>query len=187
MPSCGKGIYPLILEPTYLINKMNLRPKERTHMCKKCIALLLSCTLLLVALSGCGTPAASGKIEGTLEEIMAKVQKDAGIEMAVMDMPITEENFTSFLFIDPVTGGEALASEAAMSAIAHSIVLLRVPADADGEKLATEIKEKADPRKWICVEAEKTEVKRHGDLILLVMSTTAITDKVIANFDALAK
>lgn len=156
-------------------------------MLKKTISVLLGIMILSVLLTGCGNAESGGKIEGSLTDIMAKVQENAGVDMAVMDVPITEENFTSFLFIDPVKDSEALASEAAINAIAHSIVLLRVPSGTDAKQTAADIQKKMDPRKWICVEAESAQVVQQGDLILLVMSSTDIADKVVANFNALAK
>ena len=48
-----------------------------------------------------------------------------------------------------------------------------------------EIKEKANPRKWICVEAENTYVVSKGDLVVLIMSNE-LAPKIKENFEKLS-
>ena len=88
--------------------------------------------------------------------------------------------------MDPIEGAEAYSSEALISAVPHSIALLRVPEGTDVETVAKQIEENANPRKWVCVEAEKTIVKTRGNVVLLVMSDAATADQVAANFEAYA-
>lgn len=121
----------------------------------------------------------------TVDEIITNITTDVGIEMATMNTPLDSENFSWFMFTDYIEGIEAVSSDAMINAVAHSVVLARVPEGTDIEALKSEIEEKADPRKWICVAAEKTEVAVHGDLILLVMSSEEVVDAVVANFEAL--
>ncbi|UKI28961.1 MAG: hypothetical protein L6V78_00885 [Clostridium sp.] len=66
---------------------------------------------------------------------------------------------------------EALASERAMSSIAHSVVLVRLEDAKDADKAMKEIKEKVDPRKWVCVGVadENVLVVNRGDIVMLVM------------------
>ncbi|MDH8678858.1 hypothetical protein QE109_11900 [Fusibacter bizertensis] len=118
----------------------------------------------------------------TVEEIVNLITEDAGIETQTMITPLDADNFSWYLFIDPIEGAEAVSADAMMSAVAHSVVLLRVPDGTDAEAVAKEIEEKADPRKWICVEAEKTIVKVNGNLILLIMSNPEVADQVAENF-----
>lgn len=99
---------------------------------------------------------------------------------------LTAELFPAFLFIDQPTGAEAVSADAMIGSVAHSVVLMRLSAGADVAAVAKQVKDKADPRKWICVEAEKVEVKTNGNLVLLVMSDTATTDAITANFAALS-
>lgn len=180
----------------------------------KKISLFIVCAAMLLSLAACGSkgnggentdnPGASGAPgspevseapggedkngdEMTLEEIFSDILKDVEDLPQVDNVAITEENFKNFLFINPIDGAEALASEGLISAIAHSAVLLRVPEGTDAEAVAEEIRTNADPRKWICVEAEKTAVTVHGRTILLVMSFGDTTDAITANFDALWK
>lgn len=155
-------------------------------MMKKLCAAFLA-LLLTLSLAACGS-SSGGNIEGSLQELLQKVTDGAtDPEMALMDTEVNSDNFAGYFFIDPVEGAEGRVSEAAINAIPHSIGLLRVPASADPEKVKTDIEANLNPRKWVCVEAEKTAVVRHGDLILVAMSSADSVDKAVANFDALAK
>lgn len=122
-----------------------------------------------------------------LEDTMTAITEDAGIEYMTLNTPLTEENFSSYVFIDYIPGAVALASDAAIGSQAHSVVLVKLPDGSDAEAVRTEIESKIDPRKWICVEAEKTAVVRKDNLILIVMSDSAIVDKVVENFNNLGK
>ena len=57
----------------------------------------------------------------------------------------------------------------------------------DVVRARNDIKANADPRKWICVEAEKVAVEARGNVVLFVMSSTAIADQMVANFNAIAE
>lgn len=154
---------------------------------KKIITLALAATMIM-SLAACGakTPVAEEKPGDTmsLSEIFTDIL-DVENMPAIADIEINKDNFESFLFIPPIEGAEALASEGMISAVAHSAVLLRLPEGADAAAVAKSIEENANPRKWVCVEAEKTTVSVHGNTILLVMSFTDTTDAITANFDNL--
>ena len=62
-----------------------------------------------------------------------------------------------------------MARESGTGSIAHSVVLVRLKDGSDVEKVKTTIKEKVDPRKWICVAAENVVVKSKGNLVILIM------------------
>ena len=130
-------------------------------------------------------PGASDMASMTLSEILAAIQADVKDLPGVGDIPLDSENFAYYMFIDPVEGAEAMASEAMIGSIAHSIVLMKTPDGADTEAIAQSIRDNADPRKWICVEAEKCEVVVKDSYILLVMTNAAAADAIIANFNAL--
>lgn len=128
---------------------------------------------------------ASDMASMTLSEILAAIQADVKDLPGVGDIPLDSENFAYYMFIDPVEGAEAMASEAMIGSIAHSIVLMKTPEGADVEAIAQSVRDNADPRKWICVEAEKCEVVVKDGYILLVMTNAAAADAIIANFNAL--
>ena len=140
----------------------------------------------LFTLTGCGNK----NVEGSLEEIMEKIYKDVPEDDLPMliNTKITEENVESFLGKKGIEYKEALASEPAMNAIAHSVVLVRAKENANIEKVKKDIKENVDPRKWICVEVPKEDVivENKGDLIILVMVAEKDTrDAIMKGFNNL--
>ena len=158
---------------------------------KKIVSMLLM-GIMIFSLVGCGAAEGNEEVvkvnpaaDKTVEEIATMITEDAGIEAATMLTPLDAETFSWFLFIDAIEGAEAVAADAMMSAVAHSVVVVRLPEGTDANEVAKQIEEKADPRKWICVEAEKTVVKVNGDLVLLVMSSSDVADAVASNFENL--
>lgn len=131
----------------------------------------------------------AGNVSSTdsLSDIMTYILNGVNIEYMTDAYEITQEQFEMQFFIPYIDGCEAYTSAALIGSIAHCVNLLRVPEGSDADAVAKEIEANADPRKWICVEAEATAVKRCGNLILLVMSTTDIVNGVVANFDTIAE
>ena len=135
-------------------------------MKKISILLVVLCALLV----GCSSKKG---LDGSLSEIMEEVY--AGIPSN--DLPdlennkVTSENFSYYLGDVTFKYKEALASEPAMSSIAHSVVLVRLEDAKDADKAMKEIKEKVDPRKWVCVGVaeENVLVVSRGDIVMLVM------------------
>lgn len=125
--------------------------------------------------------------EGTTTELMEKVYADVPADelpMMLTNTELTTDNMeyylgTTFKF------SEGTASEPMIGSIAHSIVLVRVADGEDVNAVVTAIKENINPRKWICVEAEKVEVTNRGNLVLMAMSSTTIVDTVVKSFKAL--
>lgn len=144
---------------------------------------ILGAFLICFTLTGCGEK----NIEGTLPDIMEKMY--AGIdedEMPMMteNIELTEENFQYYAFAENVKYKEAIASESMTGSIAHSIVLIRLEDAKDAETVVKEIEKNADPRKWICVEAENVYVVSKGDLVALIMSNE-LAPKIKENFENL--
>ena len=149
---------------------------------KKIICVLMA-VMTLLSFAACGAGGQNASDELTLSAMMPMVLENVELP-AVVDIEVTDENFASYLFIEPPAEYEALVSEAMMSAVAHSVVLLRVT-DGSAASLAEDIRTNANPAKWICVNAEKTIVSQHGNTILLVMSTEDAANAIAANFDKL--
>ncbi len=104
----------------------------------------------------------------------------------VMNTTLSSENSEYYVGVPFSSYTEGLASDSAIGSIAHSVCLLRA-ADSDAAALlAKSVKEKANPRKWVCVEAEKVIVKQKGDLVLLIMTSADKADKISSNFDNLS-
>lgn len=117
-----------------------------------------------------------------LSQIMASITSNLG-EMPVLgEVELDKENFTFYTFADYVEGAEGYVSEPMIGSIAHSVVLVRLPEGTDVSAFAAKVKANADPRKWICVEAETVEVKTKGNLVLLVMSSKEIANKIVSKF-----
>lgn len=153
--------------------------------------MILAVTLLMVlSLAGCSSNTSSVKqIEGTLEEIMVSVYENADSDFSrFMNTEINDENIAYFLGTSDIEYVEALASEPMISAIAHSVVLVRVAQGVDVEDAKAKIKENVDGRKWICVgvEDENILVENVGDLIILSMDNES-SKLIVDSFMALAK
>ena len=137
----------------------------------KKIGLFIGVMFIALFGSGCG---ADKNVSGTLEEIMTKVYADIPEDerpMMLTNTEVNEENIEYYLGTKDIEYVEALASESGIGSIAHSVVLVRAKDNADIEKIKTDIKEKVDPRKWLCVGVEREDliVKNKGNLIILIM------------------
>lgn len=142
---------------------------------------------LLLILPGCSKQ----NVEGKLEDIMTKVYSDIPEEerpMMLMNTEVTEENIEYYLGTTDIEYEEALASESGVGSIAHSVVLVRTKENADIEAIKTKIKENINPRKWICVGVEESDVivKNKGNLIVLILIEDSKTrEKIESSFDNL--
>ena len=158
---------------------------------KRLSKILLVIIVLFAALFMTGCENKSANVEGTLEELMKKVYADIPEDerpMMLGNIEVTDENIEGFLGSDKIAYTEALASEPGISSIAHSVVLLRVEDGADVEEIKTTIKEKVNPRKWLCVGVEREDliVKNKGNLVILIMVEDEDTrEKLEAGFDNL--
>lgn len=76
----------------------------------------------------------------------------------VGQIEIDGENSAFYVGIENLQCKQALASEAMICSIAHSLVLIEAEDGTDIAALKSEIREKIDPRKWICVGVERDEV-----------------------------
>lgn len=98
-------------------------------------------------------------------------------------MEITSEDFEYFTFIPYADGLKAVVSEPMMGSIAHSVVLVEAGDAETAKKVAEDMKTNANPRKWICVEAEKVLSATNGNIAMLVMSDSK-ADKIVEAFKA---
>lgn len=139
--------------------------------------------------TGNTTPPATGgsSDKGDLTTLMGKLLGKSAGEMSVITEKISADAFKSNLFIDYIEGAEAVSSTAMMSSVAHSVCILKLPEGTDATKVKAEIEKNMDPRKWVCVEAEKASVMQSGNYIVLAMSTTDIVDTVSSNFKSVFK
>lgn len=112
-----------------------------------------------------------------LDKSLDKIMKEVYSGIPSDDLPdlettkVTDENISYYLGDVSFEYKEALASEPLMSSIAHSVVLVRLNDAKDADKAMKEIKEKVNPRKWVCVEVaeENVLVVNRGNVVMLVM------------------
>ncbi|MDO5027551.1 MAG: hypothetical protein Q4E50_06945 [Tissierellia bacterium] len=160
---------------------------------KKILTLMLS-LLLILSLSACGSNQANEGKEKEENKQEANVEMDKkltemieeitqGIELpdsAVYDLD--DELFEAYAFTKKEEGLEGVASEAQISTLAHSLVLIRSK-DPNTEELAKNLSENANTRKWICVEAETGKVLYGDNYVFLVMTNEASYEGLKANFE----
>ena len=115
----------------------------------------------------------------TLSQLVAGAADDIMCDNVI----IPADQYPYYLFIDYIDGSIAASASAMIGSIAHSVVLLKLPEDADVAAVAADIEANMDPRKWICVEAEATLVKTSGQYVLMAMSSQGAVDTISANFD----
>ena len=158
---------------------------------KKFLSLIL-CAMMVLTLVACGSKDGgnAGSKEGDTMDLTAMVDKlYEGISADNMPMVMTQEvpadAFEGVFFIPAVEGAEAVMSEPMMSSIAHSVCLMRVAEGTDVEATRAAIEANMNPRKWLCVEAEKSGVIANGNTILLVMCAEANYQTIVDNFNAL--
>ena len=169
-------------------------------MSKKKIAIIAVAVVVVIAAVVAAVllmPKKVANVEGTLEEIMAKVYAGFGEDELPMlgDMPVdvTDKDAVEYyLGTSELSIKEALVREPMMGSIPHSVVLVRLNDAKEADAAVEKIKASVNPRKWICVEASNVIVKSKGDLVILIMADTemtsaeeAIAPKLEANFDNL--
>ena len=166
----------------------------------KKLSLLLAAALLAAMLAACGSAGASSaapssvssapaNVEGTLEDLMTKVYEGIPEDELPMlaNMELTADNSVYYTGVESTEYKEGLASEAMISAVAHSVVLLRAESAEAAETLKDDVAANVDPRKWVCVEAEQVITDNVGDLVILIMASEAVAPQLHENFLALAQ
>lgn len=154
----------------------------------KKVLLFSLCIMSIFFLTACGKKMIH--VEGSLEDLMKDVYKDVKEEelpRGINNTLLTEENEKGFIGEAKIDYEEAIASESQMSSVAHSVILIRMKEDVTEEEIEeakTELKEKVDPRKWVCVGVEEVHVESNGDLILVVLNDTHY-ETMISNFKKL--
>lgn len=125
-------------------------------------------------------PAENNNLEGSLESILDKIYETVDVDDSYRDYienrlattEITAENAGYFLGDEKIEFESAIASEPMMTSSAYSLCLVRVKEGADIEKIKSDIKENVDPRKWICVDVDPSNVivDNIGDVVILIMN-----------------
>ncbi|MBQ8589554.1 MAG: hypothetical protein IJ486_03770 [Firmicutes bacterium] len=121
----------------------------------------------------------------TLEEMI--LASYAGIELPMtgeMEIDQTDaETVAFYLGTNDVTFKRGVVSEAMISSIAHSVVVLEMEDAAAAEAAAATLKETAPVGKWVCVVPEQSGTAFRDNFVMMAMSNSA--DAILANFSAL--
>ena len=150
---------------------------------KKVLKASLVAISLLVLMCGCGNKNLTLSTTEIIDKVYEGIDED---DLPVVgNTEITKENMEYYLGVKDLDIKEGYASEAMINAIPHSVVVIKLNEGADIEKAKADIKKSADPRKWICVEAEQVVVDNIGDTIILIMSDNELTPAILSNFKKL--
>lgn len=182
---------------------------------KKMMYVLVATMTAAMLLSGCGAKdktesgavaesetvetevteeAKPANLEGTCEEILAKVYENAelsedmrGAIANFQTMPLDETTVEYAIGTTEVKYTDSVYSMPMISAIAYQCVLLRVEEGQDVEEAKQLLVDHADPRKWVCVEPESILVENVGDVIFYIMADQATADAMKTAFLALGE
>ena len=153
-------------------------------------AAVLAATMLFAA--GCGQAAGAANLEGSCGDILATVYENADLDAELREAMQYYETITideswemQFLGTEEADYTDAVCSLPAINVIPYQCVLLRVEDADEVEETKQLLAANADPRKWICVEAESVVIENVGDVILFVMADTETADAIKAAFLAL--
>ncbi len=168
---------------------------------KKILVLFMTGVMLAGVLAGCGKKATeenkAANLEGTCSEILEKVYKTAELDADFKEslkyfenteIPSDDEEMESYMIgTNEVDYTDSVYSAPMMSSIAYQCVLLRLEADEDVEAAKQTLLAAADPRKWICVEAESIQVENVGDVVMVIMANEETANAMVAAFKALGE
>ena len=159
---------------------------------KKILTLLLVMIMVVTCFTACGSNEAAGSadaaggVEGTPAEIIDMIYEQypvADLPLGTMEVDLADADavkmFTGLDSADKIDA--AAVSESMMGAQAYSLVVVRVKDAADAESVANEMMNGIDQRKWICVEADDLRVAAAGDVVVLMMVSSAHADVVTAS------
>lgn len=155
---------------------------------------LIAVSLFLVSCGKADKEETSPKLVGSLSEIMDSVYENADLSQDFRDAmtgfdsgEIPAESAEYLIGTTDVAYDESFYSVPMMNAVPYQCILLRLPEGADVEAAKQTLADNADPRKWICVEAESVIVENVGDVVLFVMGDSQTTNALQTAFLALGK
>ncbi len=155
--------------------------------------IVLSLVTAAALLTACGkTDKNKAELVGPLSEIMDSLYENADLPQDFRDSladfstgEIPAESAEYLIGTTDVTYEESYFSVPMMNVIPYQCILLRLPEGADVDTAKQTIADHADPRKWVCVEAESVIVENVGNVVLFIMGDSQITNAVQEAFLAL--
>ena len=155
---------------------------------------LISASLLLISCGKSAGEDTSPKLVGSLSEIMDSVYENAELSQDFRDSlanfdsgEIPAESAEYLIGTTDVAYDESFYSVPMMNVIPYQCILLRLPEGADVDAAKQTLADHADPRKWICVEAESVIVENVGDVVLFVMGDSQTANALQTAFLSLGE
>ncbi len=154
---------------------------------------VLSLIVTALLLTACGkADKKETEPAGSLEEIMESLYKNADLPQDFRDSldnystgEIPAESAEYLIGTTDVAYEESYFSVPMMNVVPYQCILLRLPEGADMDAAKQTLSDHADPRKWICVEAESVIVENVGDVVLFIMGDSQVTNAMQEAFLAL--
>lgn len=132
-----------------------------------------------------------GSLEALMDQVLAAgdaeqipILMPADLNGGAKYTPLTEENSEYNLGVTRDRYADGIAAEAAMTSVPFSVCLVKANSAEEAEQLAADIEANADPRKWICVEAESKIVDFSGDTVILIMTSADLAEQLHSGFTA---
>lgn len=112
-----------------------------------------------------------------LISLVNQVYEQSGLEFPMLEtteLPLTDiEMLTYHVGLTSVEGVKSvIASMPMMNAQPYTFALIQTEQGAEIEKIKQDIFDHVDPRKWVCVTAEKVVVTNSNSVICLIMAGT---------------
>ncbi len=126
----------------------------------------------------------NSEIKKFINQVYDQIPKDDVMSVESVDIDLNDEYaLNSYLGLqDKDKIKYAVASEPLMTSRAYSFVVASLKDGSNAQEVANEILNGVNPRKWICVEAEQTNVIFKDNVVVLVMTdkdlATSITNAV---------
>ena len=162
---------------------------------KKILTILIS-KLMIFSLVGCSSnkvernPVLSEDLTKVLDKIYETADLDEEFRASLehyQTVELNEENIQGYLGDTDVKFTEGISSAPMMSSIPYELVLLKLDENADVDAVKSTIKENANPRKWVCVEAEEVIVESIDNTVLFLMANKTEATPIKNAFMSLAE
>ena len=127
-----------------------------------------------------------------LVDLVDKVYENSTVELydTITSMPIDLTDDASVKSFTGLDNGEnleyAIVSEPMINAQAYSLVMAKVKDGVNANEVAKAMFDGINPRKWICVSAEKVLATNSGNIVFLVMTESERAQGIYDSFKNLA-
>ena len=127
-----------------------------------------------------------------LVDLVDKVYENNTVELydTITSMPIDLTDDASVKSFTGLENGEnleyAIVSEPMINAQAYSLVMAKVKDGVNANEVAKAMFDGINPRKWICVSAEKVLATNSGNIVFLVMTESERAQGIYDSFKNLA-